>query len=76
MCHPDLFTYTMDLSRDVHFLLTYGTQLVFYYLCFHPEIALFRNLCACPVKCGAYFSGVNLRNHLCGVQLVRLRGIP
>ena len=31
---------------------------------FHPEIALFRNLC------------VNLRNTLCGVPLVRLRGIP
>ena len=31
---------------------------------FHPEMALFRNLCACPVKCGAYFSGVNLRNYL------------
>jgi len=31
---------------------------------FHPEIALFRNLC------------VNLRNHLCGVPLVRLRVIP
>ena len=31
---------------------------------FHPEIALFRNLC------------VNLWNHLCGVQLVRLRVIP
>ena len=27
---------------------------------FHPEIALFRNLCACPVKYRAYFSGVNL----------------
>jgi len=27
-------------------------------------MALFRNLCACPVKCGAYFSGVNLRNYL------------
>jgi len=31
---------------------------------FHPEIALFRNLC------------VNLRNTLCGVLLVRLRVIP
>ena len=31
---------------------------------FHPEIALFRNLC------------VNLRNYLCGVPLVRLRAIP
>jgi hypothetical protein len=31
---------------------------------FHPEMALFRNLCACPVKCAAYFSGVNLRNYL------------
>jgi hypothetical protein len=31
---------------------------------FHPEMALFRNLCACPVKCSAYFTGVNLRNHL------------
>jgi hypothetical protein len=30
----------------------------------HPEMALFRNLCACPVKCEANFSGVNLRNHL------------
>ena len=28
------------------------------------EMALFRNLCICPVKCGAYFSGVNLRNYL------------
>jgi hypothetical protein len=27
-------------------------------------MALFRNLCACPVKCSAYFSGVNLRNYL------------
>jgi len=43
---------------------------------FHPEMALFRNLCACPVKCEAYFSGVNLRNYLCGVPLVRLRVIP
>jgi len=31
---------------------------------FHPEMALFRNLC------------VNLRNYLCGVPLVRLRVIP
>ncbi|MGD8770513.1 MAG: hypothetical protein PVJ06_10775, partial [Desulfobacterales bacterium] len=31
---------------------------------FHPEMALFRNLC------------VNLRNHLCGVLRVRLRVIP
>jgi hypothetical protein len=31
---------------------------------FHPEIALFRNLC------------VNLRNYLCGVPLARLRAIP
>jgi len=36
----------------------------------------FRNLCACPVECVAYSSGVNLRNHLCGVRLVRLRVIP
>ena len=31
-------------------------------------MAFLPNICACPVKCGAYFSGVNLRNRLCGVQ--------
>jgi hypothetical protein len=31
---------------------------------FHPEMALFRNLCVDP------------RNHLCGVPVVRLRVIP
>jgi hypothetical protein len=32
--------------------------------CFHPEMAIFRNL------------GVNLRNHLCGVLHIHLRVIP
>jgi len=27
----------------------------------------FRNLDACPVKCEAYFTGVNLRDSLCDV---------
>jgi hypothetical protein len=38
--------------------------IIYEYLRFHPEMALFRNLC------------VNLRNYLCGVLLVRLRVIP
>jgi hypothetical protein len=45
-------------------------------VCFHPEMAIFRNLGACPacpvgrdyrtgVECEAYSSGVNLRDRLC-----------
>jgi hypothetical protein len=50
-CHGSHPTFSMKLTQ----------------LSFHPEMAIFRNLGACPVECEVYSSGVNLRDRLCDV---------